>query len=82
MLHAGTVLRMGWKRDMTVDEGVELTARALWEASDADSATGGPDALRGIYPVIASITSEGFARVEDAQLKVTYEAIAKGVGQR
>ncbi len=82
MLHAGTVLRMGWKRDMTVDEGVELTARALWEASDADSATGGPDALRGIYPVIASITSEGFTRVEDSQLKVTYEAIARGVGQR
>ena len=82
MLHAGTVLRMGWKRDMTVDEGVELTARALWEASDADSATGGPDALRGIYPVIASITSEGFIRVEESQLKVTYEAIARGVGQR
>ena len=82
MLHAGTVLRMGWKRDMTVNEGVELTARALWEASDADSATGGPDALRGIYPVIASITSDGFARMDDAQLKITYEAIAKGVGQR
>ena len=82
MLHAGTVLRMGWKRDMTVDEGVELTARALWEASDADSATGGPDALRGIYPVIASITSNGFTRIDDAQLKTTYEAIARGVGQR
>jgi proteasome beta subunit len=67
---------------MTVDEGVELTARALWEASDADSATGGPDALRGIYPVIASITSDGFTRIDDVQLKTTYEAIARGVGQR
>jgi len=82
MLHAGTVLRMGWKRNMTVDDGVELTARALWEASDADSATGGPDALRGIYPVIASITSDGFTRIDDVQLKQTYEAIAKGVVQR
>jgi proteasome beta subunit len=54
----------------------------LWEASDADSATGGPDALRGIYPVIASITSDGFTRISDAQLKQTYEAIAKGVVQR
>ena len=82
MLHAGTVLRMGWKRDMTVDEGVVLTARALWEASDADSATGGPDALRGIYPVIASITSDGFTRIGETQLKNTYDEIAKGVGQR
>ena len=82
MLHAGTVLRMGWKRDMTVEEGVVLTARALWEASVADSATGGPDALRGIYPVIASITSNGFARIDDLVLKSTYDEIAKGVGQQ
>ena len=82
MLHAGTVLRMTWKRDMTIDEGVNLAARALWEASDADSATGGPDSLRGIYPVIASITNEGFARIADDQLKKTYEAIADGVVQR
>jgi proteasome beta subunit len=67
---------------MTITEGVNLAARALWEASDADSATGGPDALRGIYPVIASITHEGFARIADDQLKKTYEAIADGVVQR
>ena len=82
MLHAGTVLRMTWKRDMTIDEGVSLAARALWEASDADSATGGPDSLRGIYPVIASITNEGFTRIADEQLKNTYKAIADGVVQR
>jgi hypothetical protein len=32
--------------------------------------------------VIASITSNGFTRIDDAQLKTTYEAIARGVGQR
>lgn len=82
MLHAGTVLRMTWKREMSTDEGVALAARALWEASDADSSTGGPDALRGIYPVIASITAEGFKKVGEDQLKTVYEAIAKGVQQR
>jgi proteasome beta subunit len=41
--------------------GGRLACRALWEAADADSATGGPDLLRGIYPVVATITADGFA---------------------
>jgi hypothetical protein len=32
--------------------------------------------------VIASITSDGFTRINDVELKTTYEAIARGVGQR
>ena len=43
------------------DEAVDLCVRALWEAADTDSATGGPDPLRGIYPVVATITAAGFA---------------------
>ena len=53
--------------------------RALWEAADADSATGGPDALRGIYPVVAEVTAAGFTRVPDAELAERYEAIAAAV---
>ena len=43
------------------DDAVDLACRALWEAADADSATGGPDALRGIYPIVATITADGLA---------------------
>ena len=32
------------------DEAVDLACRALFEAADEDSATGGPDLVRGIYP--------------------------------
>ncbi len=82
MLHASTVLRLGWKRDLNATDAIALAARALWEASDADSATGGPDALRGIYPVVVSITSGGFRRVSDEDLKSIYEKIAEGVRSR
>ena len=58
------------------DAAIDLACRALWEAADADSATGGPDPLRGIYPIIATITAEGFTRVEDAELAERYERIA------
>ena len=51
-------------------------AERLWEAADADSATGGPDALRGIYPVVATITAEGWTRLDDSDLAARYERLA------
>ena len=47
-----------------------------------DSATGGPDALRGIYPVIASIDVDGWSRVGDDELAGRYESIANEVSSR
>ena len=81
-LHASAVLRVQWKRDMSSTAAVELVSRALWEAADADSATGGPDVNRGIYPTVASITESGFARVSDADLAKIYETIRAEAGSR
>jgi proteasome beta subunit len=81
-LHAGTVIKVGYRSTMSRDEVLDLVLRALWEAADADSATGGPDALRGIYPVVATVTEEGFARVDDDELRRRYEAIAADVSAR
>ena len=67
-LHAGTVIKIGWRADLDRSAAVRLAVKALWEAADADSATGGPDALRGIYPVTATITAEGWNRVADVDL--------------
>ena len=78
-LHAGTVVKLGWRPDLDRDAAIDLACRALWEAADADSATGGPDALRGIYPIIATITADGWNRVDDADLAARYERIAASV---
>jgi proteasome beta subunit len=75
-LHAGTVIKIGHHPGLNHDEAVNLACRALWEAADADSATGGPDALRGIYPVVATITAQGWQRIDDADLADRYAAIA------
>ena len=53
---------------MSREEGIELCVRALWQAADEDSATGGPDAVRGIYPTVATITAAGFERVPEAEV--------------
>ncbi|MFM8852550.1 MAG: proteasome subunit beta, partial [Acidimicrobiaceae bacterium] len=73
MLHASTVMRVAWRRDLSANDAIKLCARALWEASDADSATGGPDSLRGIYPVVASITKNGWLAVGDDALADIYK---------
>jgi proteasome beta subunit len=65
---AGSVVKMRFHEGLTRDETVDLAITALFEAADEDSATGGPDMVRGIYPVIATITAEGFQRVLDAEI--------------
>ena len=53
---------------MPQEAAVRLALKSLWEAADSDSATGGPDTLRGIYPIVASISARGWERIEDATL--------------
>jgi len=81
-LHAGTVIKVGYRTDQSRDAAVDLVLRALWEAADADSATGGPDPLRGVFPVVATITSAGFERLGDDELRARYEAIATEAADR
>jgi len=67
-LHAGTVVKLGYTDSMEAAEVTDLAIRALFEAADEDSATGGPDPIRGIYPIVALITADGYTRVDDAEL--------------
>jgi proteasome beta subunit len=78
-LHAGTVVKLGYRPALDRGDAVGLVCRALWEAADADSATGGPDALRGIYPIVATITVDGFVRLDDDELAQRYQEIAAEV---
>ncbi len=81
-LHAGTVVKVGWRSDLSEDAAVNLACRSLWEAADADSATGGPDSLRGVYPIVAVINSSGWSQVSDSDLAARFEAIAQEVRSR
>lgn len=56
-------------------EALELAVSALTEAAEEDSATGGPDPARGIYPIVATISAGGFERVEEAEIAVVASAV-------
>jgi proteasome beta subunit len=81
-LHASTVIKVGWRATLDRDGAADLACRALWEAADADSATGGPDALRGIYPIVASIDVDGWRRLDDEDLARRFAAIVEEVRAR
>lgn len=74
-LHASTVIKMGRQPDMDAEAAISLAVAALFEAADEDSATGGPDLMRGIFPVVADITASGFRRVGDDAIRTLAEAI-------
>lgn len=74
-LHAGTVMKMGFRSRLDRDSAVALVCRSLWEAAEADSATGGPDMVRGIFPIVAVIDGEGWNRVSDEELETVFTGI-------
>ncbi len=74
-MHATTVLKLGFKEAMTRDDAVALAMKSLMVAAEADSATGGPDPTRSIFPVVASITANGYERLSDDDLRSHAEQI-------
>jgi proteasome beta subunit len=53
--------------DLSVADAVLACVQALYDAADDDSATGGPDLTRRIFPVIATVTADGFRKLPEAE---------------
>ena len=52
---------------------------ALYDAADDDTATGGPDLSRRIYPVVVSITgADGAVRRSDEEIEAVVRAVVDG----
>lgn len=77
---ARTTVKLGWRADLDRSETIELAVRALWQAADEDSATGGPDAVRGIYPTVATITAAGYEPVAEAEVAERFAGVLAAAG--
>lgn len=65
-IFAKSALKKRFQRGLPSDEAVRLAIESLYDAADDDSATGGPDPTRDLYPVVMTATAEGSKRVEEA----------------
>ena len=81
-LFARTVIKLGHSNDNDRDTAVDLMIRALFTAADDDSATGGPDSMRGIYPIVAVITEDGFAELGEDEIATRFEAVLADFAER
>jgi len=60
-------LKKLYRDGMSVQDVALVLMQALYDAADDDSATGGPDMSRRIYPTVAIVTQDGFERLSDEQ---------------
>ena len=61
-------LKKLYRPDLQATEATMAVIQALYDAADDDSATGGPDMTRKIFPVVLLATAEGVHRIQDAQI--------------
>lgn len=72
-------LKKLWRPDLDADAAVTVALESLYDAADDDSATGGPDVARGIFPVVARVGAQGYIRIPETQ---TQAAVAELLRRR
>jgi proteasome beta subunit len=76
-LFARGALKKLYADGMSSGDVVLACVQALYDAADDDSATGGPDLTRRIYPVIATITADGFTKLPEAESQRISEQVVQ-----
>lgn len=67
---------------LTETDAIRVVIEALYDAADDDSATGGPDLARRIYPVVAVVDAEGYRRVPVTDLTTIVDTVVAARLQR
>ncbi|MFP3472201.1 proteasome subunit beta, partial [Micrococcus sp. SIMBA_144] len=72
-------LKKLWRADLDHEQAIGVAVEALFDASDDDSATGGPDFVRQIAPTIFTVDLEnGVTEVDSATvLDTATEVVAR-----
>lgn len=68
-LHAATALKLGYRVGQDRDTAVNLAIESLYVAADEDSATGAPDFIRNLFPIVATVTADGYQQLEDDEVR-------------
>jgi proteasome beta subunit len=63
---------------MNASDAIAACMQALYDAADDDSATGGPDLTRRIYPVVATVSADGYQRLSEELAGSYVQALMTG----
>jgi proteasome beta subunit len=74
-LFAKAALKKRYRAGLSRTEAVQFAVESLYDAADDDTATGGPDLIRKIYPVVMTATAEGTHRLSDDDVAAAAQAV-------
>jgi proteasome beta subunit len=74
-LFAKNSLKKTWRPGLSADAATRALVEALYDAADDDSATGGPDPVRRLYPIVYRVDAEGAVRLTDDEVAAVADAI-------
>jgi proteasome beta subunit len=77
-LFARGALKKLWREDFSADDAILCAVQSLYDAADEDSATGGPDLTRRIFPVVATVTTDGYRRLSDDEVGEFVDTVIAG----
>ena len=77
-LFARGALKKLYREDLDAEGCVTAAVQALYDAADDDSATGGPDLTRRIFPVVHVITDDGQQRMPDSDVAAIADRVVAG----
>src|SRR5438128_6622051 len=81
-LFARGSLKKLYREDLDEEGCVTALVQSLYDAADDDSATGGPDLTRRIFPVVSVITADGHTRMSQDQVAAIADEVVSGRMQR
>lgn len=70
-------LKKLYRPGLSESDAATVCIQALYDAADDDSATGGPDLTRRIFPTIAVVTEEGYRRLPEEEVATITEAVVE-----
>jgi proteasome beta subunit len=76
---ARSSLKKRFRYDLSRHDAVKVAIEALFDAADEDLGTGGPDLMRGIFPTVAAITSDGIVELPESEIRALFEEL---IGER
>ena len=76
-LFARGALKKLWRPGLDGAQAVRVAVEALYDAADDDSATGGPDLNRRIWPVVSVVDVQGYRRIDDDTLGLVIDTVVE-----
>lgn len=68
-------LKKRWRPGLDKQAAVEAAVESLLDAGEADTATAGPDPVRGVYPSVFLVTDQGVTEVISDEVKIAFETV-------